>query len=635
MATDADLLAASLEGKTHAFAELVERHQSAVCAVSYANTGDNSISEDVAQEAFVAAWRTLDTLRDPGRFKSWVCGIARNLASKARRASSRIGPETEVADAQPSAEDALDHARQEAAVWAALEALSATYREPLVLFYREGRSTKEVAEALALSVPSVEQRLSRGRKQLREEMAARVERSLEAQRPPKKISAGVVAAIHAGGIPVGNATPSTPSTEGITMKTALFGLAAAGALGLGGYGAYTTTVDREPGDVEATAVADAAKRGGSDVNGAQQRREQVRERELAARDGDTEIAAAVPSPRVANTSASATEPLQVKQIGPRHVGVKLTGGLSAVSGAPTLRETDTPVPTGSRRGQVVDTNGAGVSGAVVISGKRLSLMFDDTVSGQDAVVTDEEGYFSLPTYAGESPYIFAAHHDAGMAPFEPLDTSDHDSLILQLKPPSRITGRVLEGDAGVPARVGLQLASAITILVTTADDGSYRSPPLPAGPYDATAQLNVRDSQGSASFSRVRLRLPEGKDLSHDFITDEGALIVVEVPAPDREDLLTLEYDLLPGKVTVSSFPALKTLRADDPEIKGRWILFGGIDLDAQMQFHGVQAGPYTVCATAKFEGESRSLQCTQVEVSEDESVIAKLDPVGKMVGSP
>lgn len=87
--------------------------------------------------------------------------------------------------------------------------------------------------------------------------------------------------------------------------------------------------------------------------------------------------------------------------------------------------------------------------------------------------------------------------------------------------------------------------------------------------------------------------------------------------------------------MTVSSFPALKTLRADDPEIKGRWILFGGIDLDAQMQFHGVQAGPYTVCATAKFEGESRSLQCTQVEVREDESVIAKLDPVGKMVVSP
>ena len=64
-----------------AFAELVGRHQSAVAAVAYSACGDLTLSEDIAQEAFWAAWRERTALLDPTRLRAWLCGIARNLAN--------------------------------------------------------------------------------------------------------------------------------------------------------------------------------------------------------------------------------------------------------------------------------------------------------------------------------------------------------------------------------------------------------------------------------------------------------------------------------------------------------------------------------------------------------------------------
>src|SRR6185503_17632155 len=89
IATDAELLEASRRGEHAAFGALVERYQRMVSAVSYSRTRDQALSEDVAQDTFLAAWRQLDQLREPGRLSSWLCGIARNLARKARRARRR------------------------------------------------------------------------------------------------------------------------------------------------------------------------------------------------------------------------------------------------------------------------------------------------------------------------------------------------------------------------------------------------------------------------------------------------------------------------------------------------------------------------------------------------------------------
>src|SRR5438876_4858567 len=90
---DADLWQLVRQGSVPAFESLVRRHQSVVCAVAYNACGDLTLSEDVAQETFWAAWREPSALADPGRLRAWLCGIARNLGKNARRREARAaGP---------------------------------------------------------------------------------------------------------------------------------------------------------------------------------------------------------------------------------------------------------------------------------------------------------------------------------------------------------------------------------------------------------------------------------------------------------------------------------------------------------------------------------------------------------------
>lgn len=88
---------------------------------------------------------------------------------------------------------------EETILWRALERIPETYREPLILFYREQQSVERVAAALELSEDAVKQRLARGRKLLEEEVTAFVEGALRRSGPRDSFSEGVVAML-----------PSTP-----------------------------------------------------------------------------------------------------------------------------------------------------------------------------------------------------------------------------------------------------------------------------------------------------------------------------------------------------------------------------------------------------------------------------------------
>lgn len=202
MNEDSSLVSASQRGDVDAFGQLIERYHNLVCAIAYSRTGDRATSEDVAQETFLAAWRKIGELREPEKLRSWLCSIARNLASKSvrgRRPSDDIAEhEGEVAGAAGPL-DMLLTKEMETTVWTALEQLPETYREPLVLFYREDQSVKEVALGLGLTEEAAKQRLSRGREQLRESVGSLIEKTLAAGRPRKAATAAVLAAIIALG----------------------------------------------------------------------------------------------------------------------------------------------------------------------------------------------------------------------------------------------------------------------------------------------------------------------------------------------------------------------------------------------------------------------------------------------------
>jgi RNA polymerase sigma factor (sigma-70 family) len=128
--TDAELIEASRRGEAVAFGCLVERHQRMVEAVAYGATRDRTIIEDVVQDTFVVAWHQLARLRDVERLRPWLCGIARNLARKARRNRRRALPVSEpLAPATPF-EAATEHERDQLVAGALVEVVEFETTDP-------------------------------------------------------------------------------------------------------------------------------------------------------------------------------------------------------------------------------------------------------------------------------------------------------------------------------------------------------------------------------------------------------------------------------------------------------------------------------------------------------------------------
>jgi RNA polymerase sigma factor (sigma-70 family) len=256
--TDAELVEASRRGEHAAFGHLVERYQGVVCAVSYSSTGDRVLSEDVAQETFIAAWRQLDQLRETVRLRSWLCGIARNLGRKARRRTGRETlvdqPGTAIAGGT-SPFEATSAAQAEQVVRDALDRVPETYREVLVLYYRESRSAKEVAAALGISEPAVLQRLARGRQHLADGVTDLVERALAPRTPARDLRAGVLAVIPA--IPASRVDPLATSTAhgGRTMIKIALVAAATVAAGTTAYVVHSRSDAAAPPKAAAAIVA--------------------------------------------------------------------------------------------------------------------------------------------------------------------------------------------------------------------------------------------------------------------------------------------------------------------------------------------------------------------------------------------
>lgn len=200
---DAQLVEQSLAGDRQAFGQIVARYQSLVCALAYSATGSRSHSEDLAQETFLTAWRKLGDLHEPGRLCSWLCGIARNIIHGDLRRLGRqpaheaatldTAPELPSAEPLPSAQAVSNE--EMAILWREVGRLPETYREPLIMYYREHKSVGHVAEALELTPDAVMQRLTRGRRQLQERMLEFVESTLERTNPGSQFTLQVQAAL--------------------------------------------------------------------------------------------------------------------------------------------------------------------------------------------------------------------------------------------------------------------------------------------------------------------------------------------------------------------------------------------------------------------------------------------------------
>jgi RNA polymerase sigma factor (sigma-70 family) len=229
---DARLVELGLDGDRDAFGQLVTRYQSPVCALAYSACGNLSHSQDLAQEIFIIAWRKLSDLKEPAKFRAWLYGIARNLIHNAFRQQTR----NPLAAAEPLDESLATTAtlsnpiaqaiskEEEGILWRSLEHIPETYREPLILFYREHQSIERVAEVMDLSEEVVRQRLSRGRKLLHERVIAFVEGALEQTAPGQAFTLSVLSAL-----PHITIAASSSALGGTALKGSAAGKAAATA----------------------------------------------------------------------------------------------------------------------------------------------------------------------------------------------------------------------------------------------------------------------------------------------------------------------------------------------------------------------------------------------------------------------
>lgn len=178
--TDMDLVAATRDGDSGAFAELVRRHTPRLTRVVRGILRNDSEVEDVVQQTFVNAWKALGGFRENARPGTWLYRIAVNTALMRRRSRSRrrevpmdigIGDEGDVLTLEPvdthtPADDTWDRQVRER-VQAAVDEMDEKYRVVFMLRDVEGLSIREAGEALGLSDAAIKSRLHRARLFLR------------------------------------------------------------------------------------------------------------------------------------------------------------------------------------------------------------------------------------------------------------------------------------------------------------------------------------------------------------------------------------------------------------------------------------------------------------------------------------
>ena len=180
---EAEHLRRARAGDLTAFNELVLSYQGLVFSLCLRQLGQRQAAEDAAQEAFVAAWRNLASLR--GQFRPWLLRIAINactdeLRRRGRRSASSLETSLleglpEPADTNPSPEAVTLDRELRSRIEAALLQLPADQRLAVVLRDIEGLDYAEIADVMRTNLGTVKSRIARGRTRLRQLLRAEPE----------------------------------------------------------------------------------------------------------------------------------------------------------------------------------------------------------------------------------------------------------------------------------------------------------------------------------------------------------------------------------------------------------------------------------------------------------------------------
>jgi RNA polymerase sigma-70 factor (ECF subfamily) len=162
-----------LAGDVSRFEGIVRRWQAPLINLAYRFCRDRGRAEEMAQEAFLRAYRALGQWRKDAAFSTWLFALAANLyRSELRRIPARTFPLEEAGDIRDvrAIDGGLEEEDRDRAVRRAVYALPEKYREALILFYFHEKDVPATARSLGLPEGTVKARLFRGREILRSKL---------------------------------------------------------------------------------------------------------------------------------------------------------------------------------------------------------------------------------------------------------------------------------------------------------------------------------------------------------------------------------------------------------------------------------------------------------------------------------
>jgi RNA polymerase sigma-70 factor (ECF subfamily) len=181
---DRTLVERARRGDLDAFEAIVRDRMGAVYRLSLAITGNEADAADATQDAFVAAWKQVRSLRDASRLEAWLGRIAINSARMVVRSRSRrsvreirgLDTVTLSATAEPATTGFSPAERDGRTLAAALERLDPDKRAILALHHLEGKGIPEIAAVLGIREGTAKSRLFTARKALQAALATEPDR---------------------------------------------------------------------------------------------------------------------------------------------------------------------------------------------------------------------------------------------------------------------------------------------------------------------------------------------------------------------------------------------------------------------------------------------------------------------------
>jgi len=641
--SDAALVRQTLSGVQTSFEHLVERHACTARALALAHVRTYSDAEDVVQEAFVEAYRCLDTLQQPARFGAWLAALVRHRAARVKERRKR---EADYAESQVGAKTAVEPDVAQREIWTrvrlAVEELEPGAREVVVLRYFAGKSSREIGVILDLAPATVRKRLERARHELAERLLA--EAGADDQRDEKSVRAilGVVAGTapewslkNAGSASIGTGIWSMGSAK-------LTGAVAASAvvIGLAIYGqapnrtasntspaadivlaqARNPEVDEtvaEPAakmdDVEADSRATA--RGGNawplfirvvDETGTPQTELPVTVETVDfGRRPHFSRFSAVPvlSSTLIRTDASGiahfSEGKAFDEVGhPLRLSAQRDGRAAQINAlpagphAPEVLHTLHLLPAETLAGRVVDTRGLPVKGATVhvIDHKK-----DPELPGQarmygDTATTDADGQFQLHDLARGVATIIARAQGYATEEMTDVATSVQDVEIV-LKQGRNLSGTVAYADTREPAagvQIAIQSRTWYDLRETTTDtDGHFVFDSLSPTEYF----LWSADPEFVSTEVNERFSLTKSDVRNHVMYVQRGGQIRGTVTDAETGEPLV--------GVPVSATDIRDEQQLNWPKRNGELQYSQKTDAEGRYHLRGVPSGPYSVSVGA------------------------------------